>query len=103
MKKLLSLILLFSSAVCFGQGQPSSDSTPQTLSNKTISGANNTLSAIPSSALSNGVTGTGAVVQATAPTITSPVINGAQLSAATLYADAYASAGDMSKQIAACF
>jgi hypothetical protein len=47
MKKLLSLILLFSSAVCFGQGQPSSDSTPQTLTNKTISGATNTISAIP--------------------------------------------------------
>jgi hypothetical protein len=65
MKNLLSLILLFSSAVCFGQGQPSTDSTPQTLANKTL---------------------------------VSPVINGANLSGATIFADQMPG-GDMSVKI----
>jgi hypothetical protein len=47
------------------------------------------------------VTGTGSVVQATAPTIVSPVINGAQLSGATLYADQQGGA-DMSQKIGTC-
>lgn len=50
-------------------------SSTDTLTNKTISGASNTLSAIAASSLAS-TTGSGAVVLATSPTIASPTLSG---------------------------
>lgn len=59
MKKMFRLLLvLMSMGTCWAQAQPSSDSTPQTLSNKTVNCANNTCVLVASNLLSPLATGT---------------------------------------------